>query len=106
MIFDLVPNDHEREAFEDLLARRIEDMLRNDFPTLIQALYRVDVPEVEVARAFQAETLAQTARLLARAVVERQLQKIASRKKYSVPDANRFCEPNENPPDDAAGLPS
>ena len=107
MNFDLVPGDESlgRMEFEAFLAEKIEYMLRNDFSGLMQALYRVDVAESVTARAFQAPTLAETARQLARAVVERQLQKLETRKKYSAAAANRFSESGESPPDDATSLP-
>ncbi len=108
MTFDLIAVDDPdgRRAFEQKLAENIENMLRNDFAGLMQALYRVDVAESVAAQAFAAPTLAETAIRLARAVVERQLQKIETRKKYAAARANRFSEPNESPPDDATNSPS
>lgn len=62
------------------LEQKIADLLDHDPTRLMQALYRIDVDEDEVRRAFAGlENLAET---LSSLIIQRVQQKIATRQKY------------------------
>jgi hypothetical protein len=63
-----------------LLATEILRRLRGDLGSLMQALYRIDVPEPAVNRAFAAPTLEDVATALADLILERELQTVALRR--------------------------
>ncbi|WMJ72622.1 hypothetical protein RCC89_05520 [Cytophagaceae bacterium ABcell3] len=67
-----------------LLAAYIEELIHNDFSRLLQILYRVDVPEEKLKKALaeNKESLS-SGEIIARLLVERQVQKIELRAKYS-----------------------
>lgn len=67
---------------ERYLAHRIEGLLKDNFASLLQTLYRIDYPEKDLPKAFEAPTLAEVASHIARGVLARELQKIETRKQY------------------------
>jgi len=72
------------------LADHIDQLLKNDFSALVQLLYRMDILE-EKLRYFLANNKDQMAsHTIAGLMIERQLQKIETRKKFP---------PNNNIPD-------
>jgi tRNA 2-selenouridine synthase SelU len=71
----LVNNDYE--ALLELLALHIEYLCQHHFEGLLQAMYRMDVREEDFQQALG------DSRALAELVLQRALQKIESRKKYS-----------------------
>jgi hypothetical protein len=71
------------ERFREKLAAYIHSLINTDFEKLISILYRLDVSENKL-KALLAENQAVDAGvLIAAAIIERQLQKITSRKKYN-----------------------
>lgn len=71
-----------------LLVGHIQTLINEDFSSLVYLLYRIDVRESLIK-----ETLAQhpnenTALLIARLIIERQIEKIEFRKKFSSPHRN------------------
>jgi hypothetical protein len=61
----------------------INELINKDFQSLIQLLYRIDVNEKKI-RFFLEENLHKdSADVITDLIIERQLQKIESRKKYS-----------------------
>ena len=69
------------EAFL-LIMRVIEDLLAKDFNGLLNVLYRIDVSESKLKEAL-AESTDNPASVITQMIIERQLQKVATRKKYS-----------------------
>lgn len=65
-----------------MIVRVVEDLLSKDFNGLINILYRIDVSE-EKLKAALALSNDNPASLIAKMILERQLQKVALRKKYS-----------------------
>jgi len=66
----------------DALKKQLLFLLKNDMEKLMQALYRIDIQEIKVKKAFQAPTLEQIAQQLAICVIERTKQKISTRNQY------------------------
>ncbi len=70
----------DREALRSWLVKVIEDLLRRDFQQLINALYRIDVDENRAKEAFATE--GQVAVKLADLIMEQEMRKVLTRKKY------------------------
>lgn len=74
------------DALEALLAEKINDMINKDFNALVQLLYRIDVSESKLRQLLQENTKTDADRTIARLILERQWQKIITRRKYSQGD--------------------
>ena len=71
-------NDFDR--LEVFLTTQIRYLLDNDFNKLINALYRIDIPEAKVTHLLnEAKDLANS---LAKVVIEREKQKVFTRSRY------------------------
>ena len=79
---EVTHSDHstDNEKFKTWLIQEIQLMIDQDFPRFAQSLYRLDIDEQKAKEAF---TLENPAVRFFELIVERELQKIASRKKYS-----------------------
>ena len=77
-----VEEDVKIEGLEKLkkwLTQEIMILMERDFQKLLQILYRIDVNEQKAKKAFSATNPASA---LAELIIERELQKVESRKKY------------------------
>lgn len=70
------------EQLETLLAEKIDTMIRDDFGALVQLLYRIDVSETKLRELLRTID-GPAGKIIARLIMERQWQKIETRKKYS-----------------------
>ena len=70
------------DALETILAERLNALIDTDFSTLVQLLYRVDVSESRLRQLLQENTTTDAGRLIARLLLERQWQKIKTRRQY------------------------
>lgn len=70
------------DELEAVLAQRVATMLQKEPDVLFQLLYRIDVDEKLVNRALADAGPDDAARAIARLILERQWQKIESRRKY------------------------
>jgi len=61
----------------------INELINEDFQSLIQLLYRIDVNEKKIRLYLEENSDKDAASVLADLIIERQLQKIESRKKYT-----------------------
>lgn len=71
---------------QDLLCQLtplIKSLLDQDMPKLLQALYRIDVAEQKVNAILSMAEPAQMAPALAQLIIDREYQKVETRKKYS-----------------------
>ena len=94
--WDLAPAEPERalpedssaagpspeDALEAQLAEKINTLIQRDFGALVQLLYRIDVPEQKLRRMLETNDGQDAGRLIARLIMERQWQKIETRRKY------------------------
>jgi hypothetical protein len=69
-------------ALETVLADRINTMITADFKRLISLLYRIDVSETKLKQLLRENPGANAGPLIARLILERQWQKIETRRKY------------------------
>ena len=83
-IIDGSPNSYSEEEQFEKLSQYLNDLIEHDFNKLISILYRIDVSEKKVREAI-AENDAQhsAGSILARLLIEREIQKIELRAKYS-----------------------
>src|SRR6185437_5235161 len=65
------------------LVSLINELINKDFDAVVQLLYRIDVSEKKVRDFLDQNTGRDSASILADLIIERQLQKIASRKHFS-----------------------
>jgi len=75
----LAPFDETRLKLISL----INELINKDFDAVVQLLYRIDVSEKKVRDFLDQNTGRDSASILADLIIERQLQKIASRKHFS-----------------------
>jgi len=87
--FDLASNElpvKSNPSIQELhkyLTIAIGSMLDREFNKLLNLLYRVDIEESLVAEVLHAENPSEVASELARLVIDREMKKVESRKKYS-----------------------
>ena len=77
---------------EDQIAEKINILIQRDFGALLQLLYRIDVSETRLRRMLNDESGEDAGRLIARLIMERQWQKIESRRLYRRDDAGASDE--------------
>ena len=71
------------EQMEDFLADQLNQMIRTDFSALVQLLYRIDINENRLRQLLQVNTGEDAGKIIARLIIERQWQKIQTRRQYS-----------------------
>src|SRR4051812_25530442 len=72
------------EQLKAALAAKINYLVTNNFSLLISILYRLDISEKKLKELLAVSTNVPAGNIIATMVIERQLQKIASRKKFSM----------------------
>ena len=70
------------EALVDALSRRVDHLMRHDFEGLMTAMYQIDVSEQRFTEAVERPPGEQPARAVAELILERELEKMESRKRY------------------------
>ena len=71
------------DELHNYLTSAIRELLDTDFNRLLNALYRIDVSEQKVSEAINLEAPDKIAATLATMIIDRELQKVVTRKKYS-----------------------
>ena len=79
----------DENALLELLTKRVEEMMREDLGLLLSSLYRLDVEEGKIQTALKSSTIP-AAQGIAALIIERQKEKIDTRKKYSSGDAGNW----------------
>ncbi len=82
-----VEGDDRMKAFRALLIRRIEELIQQDFEKLKWILYRIDVSEKKLTEALK-DSEADAAEVIADHIIQRQIEKAESRKKYNTGDTD------------------
>jgi hypothetical protein len=77
-----IPEAATMEALAALLADRINTMITADFNRLVSLLYRIDVDEAKLKQLLRENSGVDAGLLIARLILERQWQKIETRRKY------------------------
>ncbi len=71
----------DEPALLDMFTTRVEEMLKGDIDLLLSSLYRLDVEEYKIQRALRSPDMP-AARGIAKLIIDRQKEKIITRKKY------------------------
>lgn len=72
----------DEPALLDLFTKRVEELMQDDIGLLLSSLYRLDVEEYKIQRALRSPEVA-PARGIAKLIIDRQKEKIRTRKEYS-----------------------
>jgi hypothetical protein len=92
------------EALQVILAEKINTMINHDFGTLVQLLYRIDVNETKLRRLLEGDVRQDAGMIIAALIIERQWQKIESRRKSDQRPNRRGADgPTRDSPTDPAG---
>lgn len=85
---ELPAGSYSYEQLHKHLAAHLNYLIINNFSLLISVLYRLDISEKKLKQLLQQSTSVTAGDIIAEMIIERQLQKIASRKAFK-----------NNPPD-------
>ena len=77
-----VPESVTEEELILLLSAKINDLIQNDFSSLLTLLYRIDVDERKLKAMLQQNPDSDAGLLIAHMVLDRQKQKQATRKQF------------------------
>jgi hypothetical protein len=72
----------DEPALLDIFTNRVEELMRDDLDLLLSSLYRLDVEEYKIQRALRSPDVP-PARGIAKLIIDRQKEKITTRKAYS-----------------------
>ncbi len=81
----------EKISFEELrsqLAMHLNDLVQNNFEKLVSLLYRIDVSEAKIKSLLQNNAGETAGNIIADLIIERQVQKIESRRQFREQDNN------------------
>lgn len=74
------------EQLQELLAETLNEWIRSDFSKLVQLLYRIDISESRLKQLLEENQETDTGYLLAKLIIERQGQKIQTRRQFKPAD--------------------
>ncbi|WP_425390607.1 hypothetical protein [Ekhidna sp.] len=78
--FEDTKNDFDRLV--DFLTKQVNHLLDHDLNRLLNALYRIDIPENEVKRLLHYSDQGKIAQNMALAIIEREKKKVITRQQY------------------------
>ena len=81
-----LPMQASFHLFRIKLAAYISGLINDDFEKLVRLLYRLDVSEKKLKTLLTTEVNTDTGNIIADLIIERQVQKIQTRKQFSQPD--------------------
>ncbi len=89
-----LPDSISFEGLKQQLTQHINHLINNNFENLVSLLYRIDVNENKIRNLLKVNEGENAAGLIADLIIERQLQKIESRKKSTgnenIPDEEKW----------------
>ncbi len=71
------------KSIKDKLIELINELINNDFNSLVQLLYRIDVDENTLKQNLKQQEDSDSASIIANMIIERKLQKIEFAKKFA-----------------------
>ncbi|MDR3715563.1 MAG: hypothetical protein P4L51_22365 [Puia sp.] len=77
-----MPEHLSASEMEDLLAEKLNILIRDDFNSLVTLLYRIDIHEGKLRQLLKSGQGTDAGKIIARLIIDRQLQKIESRRKF------------------------
>ncbi|MEO7444992.1 MAG: hypothetical protein ABIT96_08055 [Ferruginibacter sp.] len=72
--------------FTEQLSAAVNDLVTHDFEKLVYWLYRMDINETKLRQVLNSNMDEEAGNIIATLMIERQLEKIASRKKFKSPE--------------------
>ncbi|WP_343667131.1 hypothetical protein [Chitinophaga sp.] len=87
-----LPEHITYEQLESLLAAKLETMIGKDFQQFVLLLYKIDVAENKVRQVLADDTTGDVYKKIAALLIERQQQKIISRKTFTKPASDQDGE--------------
>lgn len=78
--FHLPGTVNEMQDAENYLSEKMNDLIKNDFHHLVQILYRLDVNETKLKQVLKDNPNEDGGKIISSLIIERQLQKIESRR--------------------------
>ena len=78
-----LPGNSTAGQMEEYLADKLNQLIRTDFSALVQLLYRIDINENRLRQLLQVNTGEDAGKIIARLIIERQWQKIQTRRQFS-----------------------
>jgi hypothetical protein len=79
---ELATNGSTYDALFSALSNRLKSMINDDFSGLLQILYRLDISESKLRDLISTDLGKPASELIAHLIIERQLQKVESRKMF------------------------
>ena len=79
------PANQEQEELRKQLSIYLNDLLQHDFPSLVQLLYQVDVPEQKLKAVLKENPQTDAGSLIADLLIERQRQKKITKQQFRFP---------------------
>lgn len=83
-----LPEKLAMHELEQRLTDHINHLINTDFEKLIYYLYRIDVNETKMKQLLQQQQGKEAASLIARLIIDRQLQKLQTRQQFRQPDTD------------------
>lgn len=83
-----IPDHITYEQLKTLLAAKLETMINQDFQQFVLLLYKIDVAENKIRQVLADDTTGEVYHKIAALLIERQQQKIISRKTFTRPASN------------------
>lgn len=80
--FDFEEGQNGFDRLEDFLTKQVNYLLDHDLNKLLNALYRIDIPEYQVKQLLHYSDQGAIAKNMARAIIDREKQKVITRQKY------------------------
>lgn len=71
------------DALLDELDRRVDFLLKHDFERLMSCMYTIDISEQRFSEAVKLPEKEKPARAIAQLILEREIQKMESRRRYT-----------------------
>lgn len=89
-----LPDDpaHDWKQLKTALKERLFELLEDDFAGLVNAMYRLDIAEDRFKAALDASSTDAIAAQLAEVVLQRELQRLETRRRYSDSNNNQQTE--------------
>jgi len=83
-----LPEDITLQELQNELARFVNQLILENFEKLINLLYRLDVSEVRLKKLLSDGRSEEAGQIIAGLIIERQMQKIKSRREHNQRDDN------------------
>lgn len=89
-----LPIETTHQELVEKLSVHINELIQNNFQQLVFILYKIDVGETKLKQLLQENPNENAGRLIAELIIERQKQKLNSRKNFrpdeNIPDAEKW----------------